>query len=68
MRSIRGLLQPLGGKPSEVEDEIAANGDPFSSLVETQRSDKHSFPSAVVLLDARRAPEVLRVDGLSYKY
>lgn len=55
----------ISGKPSEVKDEIAARVDAFPSRVETQRGDKPSFATGIVLLDARRAAEFRRFDGLA---
>lgn len=45
-----GVVRALGGKPSEIEAEIAANIDIVSALLEAaRRGEEHAFPTAVVL-------------------
>ncbi len=63
-----GVMRALGGKPSEVEAEIAANDDLVSSLLEAaRRGDEHAFPTAVVLPVASCAPEVRWFDDLGWR-
>jgi len=63
-----GVARALGGKPSDVEAEIAANVDLVSSLLEAaRRGDEHAFPTAVVLPVSACADAFRWFDALGWR-
>jgi hypothetical protein len=63
-----GVARALGGKPSEIEAEIAANVDLVSSLLDAARRDQvHAFPTAVVLPVGACADEFRWFDSLDWR-
>ena len=65
---IGGVVRALGGKPSEVEAEIAANVDLVSALLEAaRRGDDHAFPAALVLPAGACADAFRWFDALGWR-
>ena len=65
---LAGVVRALGGKPSDVEAEIAANVDLVSSLLEAaRRGEEHAFPTAVVLPVGAAGPEARWFDALGWR-
>jgi hypothetical protein len=65
---IGGVARAFGGKPSEVEAEIAANVDLASALLEAaRRGEEHAFPTAIVLPVGACAPEFRWFDALGWR-
>jgi len=63
-----GVARALGGKPSEIEAEIAANVDLVSSLLDAARGDQeHAFPTAVGLPVGACADEFRWFDSLGWR-
>jgi len=63
-----GVARALGGEPSEVEAEIAANVDLVSGLLEAaRRGEEHAFPTAVVLPVGACAPAFRWFDALGWR-
>ena len=65
---IGGVARAFGGKPSEVEAEIAANVDLVSALLEAaRRGEEHAFPTAILLPVGACAPESRWFDALGWR-
>jgi hypothetical protein len=63
-----GVARALGGKPSDVEAEIAANVDLVSQLLDAaRRGDEHAFPTAAVLPVSACADAFRWFDALGWR-